>query len=310
MRTQGCGALTPQPVGKTGKRANSPRRRGTDSTPHTGTCSVGVELPEYIQEQDGGPTETVSEAPGAYGSCSSSCAAGTGSYKTASTLTPCPRTEVGVAMRHSPGPSHTSLPPNLHPPWSDLAFLRAGVPLEQVSRHAVVYMDGHTVSGVWTCPQLHWHINNTATIAYINRQGGLCSCRISQLTRYLLLWSQKHLRLLRAIHIPGLHNRAADELSRAVLPGEWRLHPQTVQLIWRCFRAAQVDMFASPETSHCQLFYSLTEGTLSTDALAHSWPRCLHKYVFPQVSLASSGSTRSRPCLWRLTGLLRPGSRN
>ncbi len=56
------------------------------------------------------------------------------------------------------------------PPWSDLSFLRAGVPLEQVSRHAVVYTDasakgwgatfnGLAVSGVWTGPQLHWHIN-------------------------------------------------------------------------------------------------------------------------------------------------------
>ncbi len=55
-------------------------------------------------------------------------------------------------------------------PWSDPSFLRAGVPLEQVSRHAVVYTDasakgwgatfnGLAVSGVWTGPQLHWHIN-------------------------------------------------------------------------------------------------------------------------------------------------------
>ncbi len=99
-------------------------------------------------------------------------------------------------------------------PWSDLSFLRAGVPLEQVSRHTVVYTDastkgwgatfnGHAVLGVWTGPQLQWHINclellavhlalnrlkrrlrgehvlvrtdNTATVAYINRQGGLRS---------------------------------------------------------------------------------------------------------------------------------------
>ncbi len=155
-------------------------------------------------------------------------------------------------------------------PWSDLSFLRAGVPLEQVSRHAVVYTDasakgwgatfnGLAVSGVWTGPQLHWHINclellavhlalnrlkrrlrgehvlvrtdSTATVAYINRQGGLRSRRMSQLARHLLLWSRKHLRSLRTIHIPGLLNRTADELSRAALPGEWRLHPQTVQLI-------------------------------------------------------------------------------
>ncbi len=143
-------------------------------------------------------------------------------------------------------------------PWSDLSFLRAGVPLEQVSRHAVVYTDasakgwgatfnGHAVSGVWTGPQLHWHINclellavhlalnrlkrrlrgehvlvrpdNTATVAYINRQGGLRSRRMSQLARHLLLWSRKHLRSLRAIHIPGLLNRTrgADPARGTIL---------------------------------------------------------------------------------------------
>ncbi len=63
---------------------------------------------------------------------------------------------------------------------------------------------------------------NTATAVYINRQGGLRSRRMWQLTRHLLLCSQKHLRSLRAIHIPGVLNRAADELSRQpVLPEEW-----------------------------------------------------------------------------------------
>ncbi len=210
-------------------------------------------------------------------------------------------------------------------PWSDPSFLRAGVPLEQVSRHAVVFTDAsatgwgatynrHAVSGLWTGPQLHWHINclellavrlalgrlkgplhgkhvlirtdNTATVAYINRQGGLRSRRMWQLARHLLLWSQKHLRSLRAIHIPGMLNRAADELSRQpALPGEWRLHPQVVQLIWGLFGAAQVDLYASPDSTHCQLFYSLTEGTLGTDALVHSWPQGLRKYAFPPVSL-------------------------
>ncbi|KAI2656634.1 ORF V: Enzymatic polyprotein [Labeo rohita] len=129
-------------------------------------------------------------------------------------------------------------------------FLWAGGPLEQVSRHAVVYTDasitgwgatygGHAVLGVWTSPQLHWHINylellavrfslnhlkgclrgkhvlvhmiNTMTIAYINRQGG----RILQLARHLLLWSLKHLRSLCAVHILGLHNHMADDQSQA-----------------------------------------------------------------------------------------------
>ncbi len=55
-------------------------------------------------------------------------------------------------------------------PWMDLAFLRAGVPLEQVSRHVVVTTDasstglgatcnGQAASGLWMGPRLLWHIN-------------------------------------------------------------------------------------------------------------------------------------------------------
>ncbi len=75
-------------------------------------------------------------------------------------------------------------------------------------------------------------------------------------------------------------------LSRQLtFPGEWRLHPKTIRLIWSRFGEAQVDLFASPESSHCQLYFSLTEGPLGTDALAHSWPWALRKYAFPPVSL-------------------------
>ncbi|KAG1957248.1 gastrula zinc finger protein XlCGF57.1-like [Pimephales promelas] len=108
---------------------------------------------------------------------------------------------------------------------------------------------------------------------------------MSQLARHLILWSQKHLRSLRAIHIPGVRNCAADELSRlSPVSGEWRLHPQSVQLICDQFGDAQIYLFASHDSSHCTLYYSLTEGMLGTDALAHSWPRGPRKYAFPPVS--------------------------
>ncbi len=48
-----------------------------------GTCSVGFELLEYVQEQDRGTTETVSEAPGVYGCCGGNHAAGAAPYETA-----------------------------------------------------------------------------------------------------------------------------------------------------------------------------------------------------------------------------------
>ncbi len=128
--------------------------------------------------------------------------------------------------------------------------------------------------------------DNTAAVSYINRLRGIRSHRMSQLARHLLLWSHTQFKSLRAVHIPGQLNRAADALSRQLtFPGEWRLHPETIRLIWSRFGEAQVDLFASPESSHCQLYFSLTEGPLGTDALAHSWPRALRKYAFPPVSL-------------------------
>ncbi len=166
-------------------------------------------------------------------------------------------------------------------------------------------------------PQLLWHINcldlwavhlalrqfrplllgkhvlvrtdNTAAVSYINWLGGIRSHRMSQLARHLLLWSHTQFKSLRADHIPGKLNRAADALSRQLtFPGEWRLHPETIRLIWSQFGEAQVDLFASPESSHCQLYFSLTKGPLGTDALAHSWPQALRKYAFPPVSLVPS----------------------
>ncbi len=129
MRTQGLGALAPQPVGPSGQLGKEQTLPGaedlfsrygvglgqSESAPHAGTRSVGVELLEYIQEQDGGTTETVSEAPGAYGGCGGGHAAGAAPYETASTLAPWPSPEVGAAERHAAGPSNSSLPPNLQP---------------------------------------------------------------------------------------------------------------------------------------------------------------------------------------------------
>ncbi len=136
-------------------------------------------------------------------------------------------------------------------PWTDLAFLRAAAPLEQVSRHTVVTTDAcstgwgatcneQAASGLWTGPRLLWHINclelwavhlalrqfrplllgkhvlvrtdNTAAVLYINRLGGIRSHRMSQLARHLLLWS--HTQFTACCSHPGQFNRAADASRR------------------------------------------------------------------------------------------------
>ncbi len=331
VRTQGYGAQSPQPVGTSGQPGKEQTlpyaedlfsRHGVGlGQPHStslrGRAQSMLRCPESLQRKRAVPLKHFQRL---LGQMASSAA-----------ITPLVLLHMRPlqrwlhdrvprwAWRH--GTYRVSLTPSCRrtfSPWSDLAFLRAGVPLEQVSRHVVVSTDasatgwgamcnGHAAAGgqgpscsgisiASSCWQygllcaasercytrsIYWSARTT-----LRHQPPGQSTLPSQLARHLLLWSQKHLRLLRAVHVPGELNRAADKLSRQhALPGEWRLHPEVLQLIWRRFGDAQVDLFASPDTSHCQLFFSLSEGTLGKDALACSWPRGLRKYAFPPVSL-------------------------
>ncbi len=114
-RSQGLGAPAPQPVGASGQLGkeqalpcaeNLFSRCGVrlgeyDGTPHGGTCPSSAELPEFLQRQKCGTTETVSEAPGAYGIRSCSHAARIASYETTSALATLPGPEVGMAPRYT-----------------------------------------------------------------------------------------------------------------------------------------------------------------------------------------------------------------
>ncbi len=113
--------------GSTGKRANSCRCRGSlfsvwslDSVNQTARLTQEraqsvLNCLNTFKNRTAAPLKKVSEAPGAYGGCSGGHTAGAYPYETASTLAPWPSPEVGVAERHAAGPSHSSLPPNLHP---------------------------------------------------------------------------------------------------------------------------------------------------------------------------------------------------
>ncbi len=336
-QSQGLGAPAPQPVGASGQLGkeqalpcaeNLFSRCGVklseyDGTPHGGTCPSCAELPEFLQRQECGTTETVSEAPGAYGIRSCSHAAQIASYETTSALATLPGPEVGMAPRYTASrylPAVSPLPQPLDRPClsTGRGAARNIVPAycchNRCLQHGLGrYMQragslgaldraptalAHQLPGAvgsafrlaavpaTAVGQARASSDNTAAFSYINRLGGIRSHRMSQLARHLLLWSHTQFKSLRAVHIPGQLNRAADAFSRQLtFPGEWRLHPETIRLIWSRFGEAQVDLFASPESSHCQLYFSLTEGPLGTDALAHSWPRALCKYAFPQMSL-------------------------
>ncbi|KAJ8010028.1 hypothetical protein DPEC_G00070730 [Dallia pectoralis] len=127
--------------------------------------------------------------------------------------------------------------------------------------------------------------DNRATVAYINRQGGVRSPVLHEAATRLWLWAHRHLRSLSAVHVPGRQNVGADLMSRGgPRDDDWRLNPEIVSLIWERFGEARADLFAARENAQCRLWFSLRaqDGPpLGTDAFAHhSWPKGL-LYAFP-----------------------------
>ncbi len=209
--------------------------------------------------------------------------------------------------------------------WRDPAFLRSGVRIGAIHLCHMVTTDasmtgwgavfeGRPASGEWTGKFLSWHINclelravfldlmyflpvlgghhiivrtdNMVVVSHRNRQGCSRSRTLDRLARRLLLWSQYKFLSLRAVHVPGILNLAADFLSRQKLrPGEWMLNHHTISQIWDLFGKAEVDLFASQESSQCPLWFSLSSPTtLGIDAFAHPWPNVM-LYAFPPIKL-------------------------
>ncbi len=292
-----------------------------EGAPHGRARPISAELPEFLQRQDCGSAETVSEAPGAYGIRSCSHAARIASYVTTSALVALPSPEVGMAPRCTLGEHHTGVSPLLQPLDGPCLSTGRGALRTSVSAYCCHnrclqhglgrYMQRAGSLGALDGPRLLWHINclellavhlalrqfrplllgkhvlvrtdNTAAVSYINRMGGYTiTPHVTARLPSPPLESHAAQIAARCPHSGGAQSCGRRALTTAHFPGEWRLHPETIRLIWSRFGEAQVDLFASRESSHCQLYFSLTEGTLGTDAPAHSWPRVCIKYAFPQ----------------------------
>ncbi len=224
-----------------------------------------------------------------------------------------PSPEVGVAERHAAGPSHSSLPPNLHPvvrpfipsgrsaPGTGLqarcglhGCLRQGLGGHVQRACSVGGLDGSPTALAYQLPRvagstpgLEPSQETLTRRARTGPYGQHCDRCVHQPTR----WSTLPSHVATRPPPPPLESEASEVASRhsysglaqtdsrravtSCAPRRMETPSPDGPADLRRFGLAQVDLFASLETSHCQLFYSLTEGTLGTDALAHSWPRGL-----------------------------------
>ncbi len=100
----------------------------------------------------------------------------------------------------------------------------------------------------WNCGMYWFAPTNMSVVSYINHQGGVRSIKHAA---NLLLCADRHFLSIRAAYIPSLLNHRADMLSRKGIPqGEWRLHPESVRMIWTRYGAAEVDLFAKSSRMH------------------------------------------------------------
>ncbi len=94
--------------------------------------------------------------------------------------------------------------------------------------------------------------DNMAVASNINRQGGSRSRTLNRHARRLLLWTQDKFLSLRAVHVPGVLNLAANFRSRQKLrSGEWMLNHQTVAQIWDLLPALVLPEFPGTSGHRC-----------------------------------------------------------
>ncbi|KAJ1156603.1 hypothetical protein NDU88_009321 [Pleurodeles waltl] len=210
--------------------------------------------------------------------------------------------------------------------WIASNNLSQGKPFQQSPPVATVITDASTlgwgahlgdleIKGLWSPEEQIFHINllelravrlalkaflpslrgqsvqvltdNTTTMWYINKQGGVGSYLLCREALRLWSWAKDHRICLIANHLAGVLNVRADSLSRHFSADhEWRLHPDQVRLIFQKWGFPRVDLFATRENAHCPLFCSLQYPMQEAlgDAFQMTWCGQL-LYAFPPIPL-------------------------
>ena len=129
-------------------------------------------------------------------------------------------------------------------------------------------------------------LDNTVSVAYINRMGGKIT-NLNSLTKTIWQFCAEREIWLSACHLPGVENVEADFLSRNRNSDmEWKLHTQVFKSIIDIYGKCDIDLFASglnyqfkPYASH-----EPDKNAAVIDALSIQWSN-IKAYVFCPFSL-------------------------
>lgn len=139
------------------------------------------------------------------------------------------------------------------------------------------FCQGGPLSAVSLGASLLVSAGNTTTVAYINRQGGLCSQQLHTLRCKLILWGNAHLLSVRARHMPGIQNLGADLFPKESPLCRIETEPSCSGADLNMVQLCSGGPVWSGENSQCTPFISLHD---------QSTPLGIH--VFGQVDLCSA----------------------
>ena len=178
------------------------------------------------------------------------------------------------------------------------------------------HLNDQVISGTWSFAEAQQHINilemlavqrtvqhfrdavrdsqiliqtdNSTVVAYLNKEGGTRSSLLCAHTLRFLMWCQNHFIRVRAVHIAGITNVLADDLSRgtSTAPTECMLAPHIVQTLCNRWFCPTIDLFATALNKQLPVYCSrhYETGALAADALSIDWAG-MTAYAFPPLVL-------------------------
>lgn len=141
---------------------------------------------------------------------------------------------------------------------------------------------------------VHLRVDNSATVAQINKMGGTRSPKLMTITRDLWNYCLSRQITATASHLPGSLNWEADQASRVYTDSSnWKLERSVFQRINQTWGPVIMDLFADRTNAQIPTYMSWKPDPYSqgTDAFSINWRQGLH-YAFPPFCLINK-------CLWK-----------
>ena len=130
-------------------------------------------------------------------------------------------------------------------------------------------------------------LDNTATVAYINKKGRTISACCNKLAKDIWNWAKEQDIWITTSHVPGLKNTTADLRSRHFYDKkEWSLNERVAKPLSDQFGKPEIDLFASRLNTKCTKYssYKPDPDAYHVTAFSMCWLN-LNSYIFLPFSI-------------------------